>query len=144
MPRQMSAPNWDGYGAAPVTTGVIDAARRFLAAIPETWPVPEVSAEPDGELCFEWARAPHWVFSVSVSGEGRLSYAGLFGASRAHGVEFFAGTLPEAVVVNLERLFRAPVAPMPTATRGTLRGLDPGASVKDRAAAPAERRPARA
>jgi hypothetical protein len=108
--REASLPDWDGYGAVPVPRTVMDAACCFLAAVPETWPSPEVYAEPDGELSFEWARGPHWVFSVSVGRTNRLSYAGLFGSNRVHGVESFAGTLPEAIVVNLARLLSSTAA----------------------------------
>jgi hypothetical protein len=100
-----SAPNWDGYGAMPLSAPVLRAADLFLSAIPEAWPNPEIGADPDGEISFEWARGPHWVFTVSVAADGQLSYAGLFGSSRVHGVEAFAGTLPQAVVGGLARLF---------------------------------------
>jgi hypothetical protein len=100
-----SAPNWDGYGASAVATPAVWHAGRFLSAIPETWPSPEIGADPDGELSFEWARGPHWVFTVSVGQDGHLSYAGLFGSSRVHGMETFAGTLPQAIVDGLARLF---------------------------------------
>jgi hypothetical protein len=98
-------PDWDGYGAAPVTPQARAAAEEFLGALPTTWPPPEMAADPDGEISFEWARDPHWVFSVSVSPEGRLSYAGLFGVNRVHGAESFVGQLPQAIVDNLVRFF---------------------------------------
>src|SRR5574341_303592 len=103
-------PDWDGYGAVPVSAAVVWAAERLLSAIPEAWPSPEIAADPDGEISFEWARGPHWVFTVSVAASGQLSYAGLFGSSRVHGVETFAGTLPEAIVVGLARLFGSAAA----------------------------------
>ena len=100
-----TTPGWDGYGAAPVSAEALWAAQRFLSVIPEAWPSPEITADPDGEISFEWARGPHWVFTVSVASEGQLSYAGLFGSNRVHGTETFVGTLPEAIVVGLARLF---------------------------------------
>jgi hypothetical protein len=105
-----TAADWDGYGAIPVSAPVVCAAEGFLSAIPEAWPNPEIAADPDGEISFEWARGSHWVFTVSVAGNGQLSYAGLFGSSRVHGVEAFAGTLPEAIVVGLARLFGSTAA----------------------------------
>lgn len=104
------AANWDGYGASPVAVETFERARWFLAAIPEAWPSPEVAPEPDGALAFEWARGRRWVFSVSVDPGGRLSYAGLFGVSRTHGVESFAGTIPDAIVGNLARLYASDAA----------------------------------
>ncbi len=101
-----SVPDWDGYGAAPVTPEARAAAEGFLRALPTTWLSPETAADPDGEISFEWVREPHWVFTVSVSPERRLSYAGLFGANRVHGAESFLGQLPQAIVDNLVRFFR--------------------------------------
>jgi len=106
-----SVPDWDGYGAAPVTPKTRAAAEDFLRALPTTWPPPEMAADPEGEISFEWARDPHWVFTVSVSGEGRLSYAGLFGVNRVHGTESFGGQLPQAIVNNLVRFFRGASRP---------------------------------
>lgn len=103
--RDSRVPNWDGYGAAPVTFPVLATATTFLAALPETWPSPEIAADPDGEISFEWARDSHWLFAVTVSGDRRLSYAGMFGLNRVHGAENFDGRLPRAIVVNLVRFF---------------------------------------
>lgn len=103
--RDSRVPNWDGYGAAPVTLPVLAAANIFLAAFPETWPPPEIAADPDGEISFEWARDPHWLLSISIDGNRRLSYAGTFGPNSVHGAETFAGSLPPAIVVNLVRFF---------------------------------------
>ena len=106
-----SVPDWDGYGAAPVTPKARAAAEAFLGALPTTWPSPEIAADPDGEISFEWARDPHWVFTVSVSPERRLSYAGLFGVNRVHGAESFVGQLPQPIVDNLVRFFRGSSRP---------------------------------
>ncbi|MBI4503773.1 MAG: hypothetical protein HY700_21755 [Gemmatimonadetes bacterium] len=103
--KQASTRNWDGYGAAPVSLAACERAQRFLDALPGTVPVPEIGADPDGEIAFEWRLSPRQVFSVSVGAGYEVAYAGLFGAGRTHGTEFFIDELPNAVMDNLRRLY---------------------------------------
>ncbi len=105
LAKACATPGWDSYDGTPVSSAALQGAWEVCDALPEEWPAPEISADPDGAISFEWAREPHWVFTLSVAGDGQVSYAGLFGASRVHGVEPFSGTIPEAIRAGLERLF---------------------------------------
>jgi hypothetical protein len=67
-------------------------------------PEPEVSAEPDGEITFEWFAGPAQVFSVSVGPGNELNYAGLFGAGRTYGTEVFHDEVPEVVLSHIKRV----------------------------------------
>lgn len=102
---EASVENWDGYGAKAVTPLGLERARRFLTQLPPSVQTPEIAAEPDGDLAFEWYRDPEYVLSVSVSPDGVLSYAGLFGPNKAHGTEVMSNELPTAIAFQLERLF---------------------------------------
>ena len=102
---EASVTNWDGYGALPVSQSAYQRALFFLQALPISSPHPEVAIDPDGEVSFRWHRAPSWVFSVSISGAGRLSFAGLFGRNSIYGTEFFVESIPQTVQDNLARLF---------------------------------------
>ena len=94
--------NWDGYGAQAISFDTYERARRFAQALPFGIPVPEVSAEPDGEITFEWFATPARVFSVSVGPNNELNYVGLFGASRTYGTEVFPDEIPEVVLSSIE------------------------------------------
>jgi len=100
-----SAPNWDGYGASPVDEGALFAARAFLEALPSSWPDPDISVDPDGEIAFEWSRGPLRVFAVSVGTAGIASYAGLFGDSRTHGRETRPERILSVVASSLARIY---------------------------------------
>lgn len=52
--------------------------QRFLDLLPEDISPPEMQEDEDGEMSFEWYVGPRSVFSVSVSKNGTLSYAGLY------------------------------------------------------------------
>lgn len=47
-------PNWDHYGAEPITAKTVDAARRFLSLLPTTLGSPHISPGPDGTVGLEW------------------------------------------------------------------------------------------
>ncbi len=51
------APNWDGYGAPPIDPAVIDAAKTFVANLPDKQsPRPRVVPMSNGTLQLEWHR----------------------------------------------------------------------------------------
>ena len=102
--EECDAPNWDGYGAAPVAKQTYAHARSFLDALPIGTPVPTVGAEPDGHLTFEWYESPRRLLSVSVSPEGELHYAALIGPAKAYGTEPFAREAPQAILDLIRRV----------------------------------------
>lgn len=95
--------NWDGYGAQPVQLESYENAKRFARSLPFSLPSPEVSAEPDGDITFEWYSNTNRVYSVSVGSNNELHYAGLFGASRAYGTEVFHDEIPDVILSHIKR-----------------------------------------
>ena len=73
--------NWDGYGALAVSPVVLFEAIRFICALPQRLPTPEVVPEPTGDIGFEWNYGKNRTFVASVSGTKLINYAGLFRAS---------------------------------------------------------------
>lgn len=102
---EASHANWDGYGASKLDVLAFYNALRLLTALPTTTPIPDVGVDPDGEVSITWQLAPRNVFSVSVGPHGRLSYAGLFGASKAHGTEWLRTEIPQAVLDGIARVY---------------------------------------
>lgn len=98
---------WDGYDSAAVSPMAIEAAWDFLKALPLGAPAPSVSAEPDGHVTLEWYQSPVRTISVSVSPEGSLHYAALFGASKQYGTEPFYGRVPESIIEPIYRVMGA-------------------------------------
>jgi len=97
-------PNWDGYGAQPVSDITYQLAQKFLVALPLGTPRPSIGAEPDGHLTVEWYRSPRRTLSVSISSEGELHYAALIGSAKAYGTEPFFGEAPKAIVDLIQRV----------------------------------------
>jgi len=98
-------PNWDGYGALRPDLAVSQLACRFLNTLPSVIPTPEVGLDPDGEISFAWITSKDRQFHVSLSPDGLLSYAGVFGPiSSVHGKEQFDDTVPLPIIEAIHRL----------------------------------------
>ncbi len=70
----------------------------FIHALPLGYPLPSVGAEPDGHLTLEWYRNPRWILSVSISPEGILYYAALFGTRDVQGSARFWVEIPQPIL----------------------------------------------
>jgi hypothetical protein len=101
--EEASEPGWDGYGALPVNDDSRRLAYKFMKIIPESYPLPDVAVDPDGDVSFDWNNESKESFAVSVSGEGMLSFAGLFRRGKVHGSEEFSGEIPKPILLYLER-----------------------------------------
>lgn len=93
--------------AIPVDRDTAHAALDFALLLPRFTPLPEVSADPDGEISFDWFGPSGKMFSVSINKTGRLSYAGWFREdSRVHGTEKLVDSFPEEILRGLLRATR--------------------------------------
>jgi hypothetical protein len=91
----------------PVDPDTIRAAMQFAYSLPRIGPLPEVSADPDGEISFDWNGPSGEMFSVSVNKHNRLAYAGWFGErSRIHGIEQLAEDCPQQIARGIEKTIR--------------------------------------
>lgn len=95
---------WDGYGAEPVSQETYVRAYRFVESLPLGTPAPVVTAEPDGQLAFEWYVSPRRTLSVSVSPEGDLHYSALLGPNKSFGTEVFLDETPKAILDLIRRV----------------------------------------
>jgi hypothetical protein len=105
--QECREPNWDGYGALPVTEDAYRLAYELLEALPLSTPLPSLGAEPDGHITLEWYCSPRRTLSVSVSPEGDLHYAALVGNSKVYGSEPFFGEASKAIVDLIYRVMAA-------------------------------------
>jgi hypothetical protein len=91
----------------PVDLNTVRAALTFARLLPQSLPAPEVAADPDGEVSFDWLGQEGKIFSVSVGRDGRISYAGRFGdRSKIHGIEQLSETLALEIVRGIQKAVR--------------------------------------
>jgi hypothetical protein len=97
-------PNWDGYGALPISEQTFILACQFLRTIPLGTPAPDVGVEPDGQVTLEWHLSAYRTLSVSVSPDGNLHYSALIGPNTVYGTEAFLGDIPQSILQLIRRV----------------------------------------
>lgn len=101
MRIEASRPGWDGYGGEPISGASYDQAKALLEALPTTSPFPEISVASDGDVSLDWFFGPRQALTLSVSGNGRLTFAWMNGHRSYRGTDWFdegiPGTIAEAI-----------------------------------------------
>jgi hypothetical protein len=105
--NQCNVPDWDGYGAEPVSNEAFLKAYFFLEAMPLGMQPPSIGAEPDGQITLEWYKSTRRTLSISVSPEGDLHYSALIGTNKAYGTEAFFGEIPTPIIELINRVLNA-------------------------------------
>lgn len=96
--------NWDGEGADAIEQDTLRNAYTFIEALPDGYPLPDITAEPDGHLDLEWYRHPRRILSVSVSPEGMLYWSALVGIEDPRGSCPFYGDIPDTILYWIRRV----------------------------------------
>jgi hypothetical protein len=107
---EASFEGWDGYGARPLQLDAYVFAKRFLNALPSSVPLPEVSADTDGEVALDWVFRERKALTVSVGSTGRCTFASMLGQSTIRGTGWIDDEIPASIVFALGQLVReAPI-----------------------------------
>jgi hypothetical protein len=104
---EASRAGWDGYGAKPIDPFAYMYARSFLSALPTTAPIPEVAADSDGEVSFDWSFGNRQALTVSIGRDGRCTFAWMNGQSTYRGTEWIEDDIPASIVFALGQLARS-------------------------------------
>lgn len=97
-------------GADRLPPHIIDSylqARRVAIALPQEISDPEVEIDPDGEVSFDWWTGVRRCFSLSVSGDGLLTFSGLIGQTPLHGTALFADYIPTGILSHIREVVEA-------------------------------------
>lgn len=108
--NEASSPGWDGYGAAPMSADAYDFAKLFIGALPTTAPLPELGADPDGEVALDWSLGDRRALTVSISPTGRCTFAWLLGQRSNRGTDWIEDEIPAAIAFALRELAPAQAA----------------------------------
>jgi hypothetical protein len=90
--------DWDGDGAAAVSTIAVDAAIALSTALPHSLPIPQVQPETTGEITFEWRKDATHIAVLAVDGQ-YVRWSALAGADAPRsGAERYQKLLPLAAL----------------------------------------------
>ena len=103
---EASHEGWDGYGARPLGPGAYGFAKIFLNALPSTVPLPELSADADGEVSLDWIFGERRALTVSIGPTGRCTFAWMLGQRAYQGTDWIEDEIPEEIVSALGKLVR--------------------------------------
>ena len=92
--HDFSVSDWDGYNAEPIKHETFISAKRLIRMLPTDIPLPEIGAEPDGSITFEWYRSPNYIVSMSLTSDIRIFFASLKGERTQRGSDVFYDKLP--------------------------------------------------
>jgi hypothetical protein len=103
---EASREGWDGYGARPLNPLSYEFAISFLNALPTNAPFPEVSADTDGEVSFDWIFGERKALTVSIGPTGRCTFAWMLGQSTHRGTDWIDDEIPASIIFALGQLLR--------------------------------------
>jgi len=87
---------WDGYDAISINYPTVYAATILLELLPDNIEIPDVVAEPTGEIGLLWSKGKDVTFVLSVN-PNTIIFAGLLGASKTHGETKLLSKLPNNI-----------------------------------------------
>lgn len=101
---EASQPGWDGHSGKPLDIDAYDFARTLIKALPTTAPLPEVSADSDGEVSLDWSFGNRKALTVSVGPTGRCTFAWVLGQRTNRGTDWIDDEIPESIAYALRQL----------------------------------------
>jgi hypothetical protein len=101
---ESSRQGWDGYGAEPLSIDAYDFAKTFIKALPTMSPVPELNADPDGEVSLDWTFGKRRALTVSIGPTGRCTFAWVNGQRSNRGTDWIEDEIPASIVFALRQL----------------------------------------
>lgn len=90
----------------PLDLNAIRAASYVIDLLPETFPLPDLIPTSNGGVAFEFDRGKDYLFSLVITRDSRLVYAGVFGENnKQFGEKVFSDELPRTISSILQSYF---------------------------------------
>lgn len=103
---ECSSRDWDNYDAEPISSQVVHETFKFINLLPLDISMPDVVPEPAGGIGLLWQKSDSYVLSLTVTAEGVVSYAYIFGKNEEGCGHFqFFDELPEMIGKLLQGAF---------------------------------------
>jgi len=108
LPLKCSKPAWDGYDAEPLSNGSLESAKAALCLLFSVHAaIPDIGADADGEVAFEWAHLGNSVI-FTFQRNGMLSYTALYdGVQEEPGTLAFSQWIPSFLLDKVAKVYGA-------------------------------------
>lgn len=100
LEREASAGGWDGHGAPGINPEALEAGRAFFELLPAAIPLPDISADSDGNVALDWDFGWRRGLAVSIAPYRRVHFAGTDGSRDFHGTDWFDDSGIPATLAN--------------------------------------------
>ncbi len=100
--HECSAEGWDNYGAEPISAEVVHEAFKFIDLLPLDVTMPDAIPEPSGYIGLQWQKSKGHILSLTITPEGVVSYAFIFGKNEGCGHLQFFDELPKMITNMLQ------------------------------------------
>lgn len=100
--HECSTEGWDNYGAKPISSGVVHEIFKFVDLLPLDITMPDVVPEPSGDIGLQWQKSKGQILSLTITPEGVISYAYIFGPNEGCGHLQFFDELPKMIANMLQ------------------------------------------
>jgi hypothetical protein len=94
---------WDGYAGRRVSPRSLMTADQFIRCLGSDMRSAELGVSPKGWVTVQWGHSPRWTFALSITDDGLLHWAALFGSARSQGTTPFTGTMPANIADLIRR-----------------------------------------
>ncbi len=96
---------WKGENSVAVPLPVAYHSLRFLRLLPDDIPNPDIVAEPNGEIEFDWYKNSDRLFSLSVNGNGRINYAGRTPERISGNCKLLKNSCPLIIINSIKKIY---------------------------------------
>jgi len=103
--RTCSKSNWDNEGSRALYRSVRRPAEKLIESLPSTFPYPDINADDDGDLLFEWYKTQKDFFIVTVTTQNRMTYLSFRGDDISKGNIAFEDKFPVVFETHLQSLY---------------------------------------
>lgn len=90
--------DWNGYGAMAVKAEALANAGAFIRCLGIGMRDASLGASGSGCVTMQWGSSPRWTLALTITDDGWIHWAALFGAASECGTTPFMGTIPPRIV----------------------------------------------
>lgn len=97
LAEECTEDGWDGYGARALSHRSYTNAELFIRCLGTDARGVSFGASARGWVTMQWGPSSRWTLSLTITDDGWIHWAALFGSGRQHGTAPFMGAIPKNI-----------------------------------------------